>query len=140
MQTFFSDSFILNYVQSLPVIVLENEEEFDFSISNDVAGVQVSNSLDILEIISDCRSDPFTLIHLELPINSYMIAYTDTQGFEERKNCASTISVEHTLGSDMDFIGSDMILFGSDMILLGSKVQELSVMIVSVLINFGVKK
>ena len=40
----------------------------------------------------------------------------------------------------MEFIGSDMILFGSDMILLGSRVQEISVLLVSVLIHFGVKK
>ena len=49
MQTFSSDSFILNYVQSLPVIVSENEEEFDFSISTDVVGVHISNTLDVLE-------------------------------------------------------------------------------------------
>ena len=60
-------------------------EEFDFSVSNDVAGVHISNSLDILEIISYCSSDPFTLIVLDLPTNSYMIACTDTQGFEEGK-------------------------------------------------------
>ena len=69
-----------------------------------------------------------------------MIACTDTQGFEEGENCASTISVEHTLGSDMDFIRSDMILFWSDLILLGSRVQDISVLLVVVLINFGVKK
>ena len=140
MQTFSNDSSILNFVHSLSVIDLENKEEFDFSISNDVVGVHISNSLEILEIISDCRSDPFTLIDLELPTNSYMIACTDTQGFEEGENCASTISVEHTLGSDMDFIGSEMILFGTDMILLGSRVQYILVLLVVVLINFGVKK
>ena len=32
-------------------------------------------------------------------------------GFEEGENCASTVSVEHTLGSDMNLFGSDMILF-----------------------------
>ena len=69
-----------------------------------------------------------------------MITCTNTQGFEEGENYASTISVEHTLGSDMNFIGSDMILFGSDMILIGYKIQELSVPLVAVLINFGVKK
>ena len=52
-----------------------------------------------------------------------------------------TISVEHTLGYDMNLFGSDMILFGSDMILFGSgfKFQELSVSLVVALINFGVK-
>ena len=39
MQKFSSDSSILKSVHSLSVFVLENEEEFDFSISNDVAGV-----------------------------------------------------------------------------------------------------
>ena len=39
----------------------------------------------------------------------------------------------HTLGSDMKLFGSDMILFGS-----GFKFQEISVMLVSSLINFGV--
>ena len=130
---------ILNYVHSLPVISPGKGEEFDFSVSNDVVGVQISNSLDILEIISDCRSDQFTLIDPELPTNSYIIACTNTQGFEG-ENCASTILVEHTLGSDMDFIGSDMILFGYDMILLVSRVEELSVLLVVVLYNFGVKK
>ena len=52
-----------------------------------------------------------------------MSACTNTHGFEEGENCAYTISVEHTLGSDMEFIGSDMILFGSDLILLGYRVQ-----------------
>ena len=46
----------------------------------------------------------------------------------------------HTPGYDMEFIRYDMILFGYDMILLGSKVQEISVLLVVVLINFGVKK
>ena len=64
MQKFSSDSSILNFVHSLPVIVSENEEEFDFSISNDVSGVQISNTMDILEIISYFRSDPITFIDL----------------------------------------------------------------------------
>ena len=49
LQKFSSDS--LNFVHSLPVIVLEKEEEFDFSISNDVAGVKIINTKYILEII-----------------------------------------------------------------------------------------
>ena len=59
---------------------------------------------------------------------------------EKGEDCASTISVGHleplfhTLGSDMNLFQSDMILFGS-----GFKFQELSVMLVAVLINFGVK-
>ena len=65
-----------------------------------------------------------------------MIACTDTQGFEEGENCASTMSVEHTLGSYMEFIGSDMILFGYDMILIGYRVQYILVLLVSVLINW----
>ena len=66
MQAFSNDS-PLNYVQNSAVITSESEQEFDFSISNDVAGVQISNYLDILEIISYCRIDPFTLIDLDLP-------------------------------------------------------------------------
>ena len=120
MQKFSSDSSILNYVHSLPVSVSKNKEEFDFSISNDGFGVHKSNNLDILEIISDCRSDSFTLIDLELPSNSYMIACTNTRNFEEGENCASTILVEHTLGFDMNLFGYDMILFGYDMILFAS--------------------
>ena len=71
-----------------------------------------------------------------------MITCTNNQNFEEGENCASTISVEQTLGSNMNFIGFDMILFGSDLILLGSifHVHELLVLLVVVLINFGVKK
>ena len=112
MQKFSSDSSILNYVRSLPMIASENEEEFDFS--NDVAGVKKSNTLDILEIISDFRSDPFTLIDLDLLANSYMISCTNTQSFvEEGENGASTISLEqmetlfHTLGVDMTLYGSN---------------------------------
>ena len=48
MQTFSSDS-PLNYVQNLPVIASESEEEFDFSTSNVVVVVMISNTLDILE-------------------------------------------------------------------------------------------
>ena len=49
MQKFSSDSSIINYVHSLPMISLGKGEEFDFSVSNDVVGVQISNSLDILK-------------------------------------------------------------------------------------------
>ena len=38
MQKFSNDSSILNFVHSLPVIAPRKGEEFDFSISNDVAG------------------------------------------------------------------------------------------------------
>ena len=70
-----------------------------------------------------------------------MIACTNTQGFEEGENCASTIFMEHTLGSDMNLFEYDMILFGSDMILFGSsfKFQEPSIMLVAGFINFGVR-
>ena len=84
-------------MQKLPVIAFESEEEFDFSPSNAVACVQISNTLDILEKISDWRSDPFSLLDLDLPVNSYRIACTNIQNFEERENCASTVSVDHTL-------------------------------------------
>ena len=141
MQTFSTDSFILNYVQILPVIVSENEEEFDFSISNVVAGVQKSNTLDVLEEISYFRSDPFTLFDLELPSNFSMVTCTNTQNLvEEGESCASTISMGnleplfHTLGSDMTLFGFYMTLFSSNF-----NFQEPPVMLVVVLINFGVK-
>ena len=139
MQKLSSDSSIINYVHSLSVISWAKGEEFDFSVSNDIACVKISNYLDILEIISYFRSDPFTLIDLELPTNSYMIACTNTQGFKEGENCVSTISVEHTLGYDMNLFGYDMILFVYDLILFGLvfNFQELSVMLVASLINFG---
>ena len=60
-----------------PVIASKSEEEFDFSPSNVVAGVHINNTLDILEIISNCRSDPLTLLDLDLPANSYRIACTN---------------------------------------------------------------
>ena len=49
--------------------------------------------------------------------------------------------MEHILGSDMNLFGFDMILFGYDLILFGSgfKFQEILVMLVASLINFGVK-
>ena len=48
MQTFSSDSSILNFVHSLPVIASENEEEFYFFLSNVVVGVQKSKTLYVL--------------------------------------------------------------------------------------------
>ena len=68
-----------------------------------------------------------------------MVACTNSQGFEEGENCASISSVEHSPRSDMEFIRYDMILFGYNLILLGSRVQDLSAMLVAILINFGVK-
>ena len=119
MQTFSSDSSILNYVQSLRVIASENEEEFDFSLSNVVVGVHKSNTLDILEEISGFRSDPFTLFDIDLQANSYMIACTNIHNFiEEGENCASIISVGnleplfHTLGYDMNLFGSSFKIQG----------------------------
>ena len=64
----------LNFVHSLPVTISETVEEFDFSIYNEFYGVHISNTTNILEIISNYNSDPFTLINLELPVNSYRIA------------------------------------------------------------------
>ena len=69
--------------------------------------MKISNTLDFLEEISDFR-DSFTLIDLELRGNSYMIECTNTQSFEEGEFCASTISVEHTLGYDMKLFGYDL--------------------------------
>ena len=140
MQTFSSHS-LLNYEQNFPVIASESEEEFDFSPFNVATRVHISNNLDILEIISDFRSDPFTLIDLDIPANSYRIACTNTQSFEEGENCASTIFVGHAFGYDMNLFGYDMILFGSDIILFGSSFnfREPLVILVAILINFSVK-
>ena len=141
MQKISSDSSIINYVHSLPVISRGKGKKFDLFVSNDVVGVHISNYFDILEIISYFRSDPFTLIYLDLPANSYMIACTNTQNFvEEGENCASTISVGHleplfhTIGYYMNLFGYYMTLFG-----LIFKFQEPPIMLVAVLINFGVK-
>ena len=138
MLTFFSDS-PLHFVQKFPVIASETEEEFDFSPSNVAFGVQISNALDILEKISYYRIDPFTLINLEIPVNSYRIACTKNQNFEGGENCASTTSMENSFGTDMNLFGSDLF---SDMIIFGSgfKIQEISVLLVTGFINFGVNK
>ena len=69
MQTLSSVS-PLNYVQNLRVTASENEDEFNFSPYNGCYDVKISNYLDILEIISYFKSNPFTLIDLELPTNS----------------------------------------------------------------------
>ena len=140
MQTF-TDDFPLISVQNLPIIASESEEKFDFYPSNVSDGVKICKKLDILEEISDYKSDTFTPHDLYLPPNSCRIACTKIQNFEEKDNCASTVFVDHNFGYDMNLIGSDMILFGSDMILLGSKFQvhKPSVLLIVVLIN-GVKK
>ena len=65
-------------MQSLPVKSQGAKEKFDSSLSNHAVGVQKSDTLYILEEISDFRSDPFTLIDLVLPTNSYMSACTHT--------------------------------------------------------------
>ena len=75
LQKFSSNS--LNFVHSLPMTVSETVEEFDFSIYNNVSGVKISNTTDIMEIISDYKSYLFTLINLELPVNSYRITCTE---------------------------------------------------------------
>ena len=140
MQTFNGD-FPLNSVQNLPVIASESEEKFDFSPSNVATGVKICKKLDVLEEISYCKSDTFASHDLDLPANSCRIACTKIQNFEEKENCASTISVDHNFGSDMNPIGYDMILFGYDLIFIGSKFQvhKPSVLLVVVLIN-SVKK
>ena len=84
---------------SLSVTVSEMVEEFDLSSYNDVSSMHIINTTDILEIISDYKNDPFTLINLELPVNSYRIACTKNRNFEEGENCASTISMEKSFGS-----------------------------------------
>ena len=75
MQTFTSD-FPLNSVQNLPVIASESEEKFDFSPSTVAVGVKICNKLDILEKISDYKSDQFAPHDLDLPANSCRIACT----------------------------------------------------------------
>ena len=115
----------------------KKEEEFDFSISNDIDGVWIHDTMDIFEIKSYYRCDPFTLINLYLPVNSYRIACTKNQNFEEGENYASTISVEHSFGSDMNIFGSDLFSY---LIISGSgfNIQDLSVLLVTGFINFGV--
>ena len=90
MQTFTGD-FPLNSMQNLPAIASESEENFDFSPSNVAAGVQIYDTLDILEEISDYQSDRFSPIDLDLPTNSYRIACTKIQNFEEEESCASIV-------------------------------------------------
>ena len=52
--------------------------KISFNISvGDFMSVFFYEFVDILEIIPDFRSDPFTLIDLYLPTNSYMIACTN---------------------------------------------------------------
>ena len=75
MQTFIAD-FPLNSVQNLPIIASESEEKFDFFPSNVAAGVQICDTLDILEEISDYQSDPFAPHDLYFPANSCRIACT----------------------------------------------------------------
>jgi len=107
-------------VQNLLVIASKSEEEFDFSLYNVNVGVKICNKLDILEEISGYHSDPFAPLDLDLPANSCRIACTKIQNFEEEINCASTVLVDHSLGSDKNLIGYDMISFIFDMIFLGS--------------------
>ena len=139
MQTF-TGAFPLNSVQNLPVIASESEEKFDISPSNVAASVEICKKLDYLEEILDYKSDTLSPHDLDLPANSCKIACTKIQNFEEEENCASTVSVDHNFGFDMNLIGSDMILFGSYLIFLGSKFQvhKPSILLVAVLIN-GVK-
>ena len=88
-------------------------------------------------MVSYYRIYPFTLINIELLVNSYKIACTKNQNFEEGENCASTVTVEQSFGSDMDLFGSnlfyDLIIYGS-----GFNIQELTVLLVTGFINFGV--
>ena len=80
----FTSHFPLNSVQNLPVIASESEENFDFSPSNVAAGVKICKNLDILEEISDYKSDTFTPHDLDLPAKSYRIACTKIQNFEKK--------------------------------------------------------
>ena len=133
MQIFTGD-FPLNSVINLPVIASESEEKFDFSPSNVAAGVQICDTFDILEEKSDYQSDTFAPHDLDLRANSCRIACTKIQNFEEEEHCASTVSVDHNFGSDMNLIGSDLIFICSKF-----QVHKPSVLFVFVLIN-DVKK
>ena len=111
-----------------------DEEKFDSSLSNHDVGVHKSDVLYVLEEISDFRSDPFTLIDLVLPANSYLIACTNSQIFiEDGGNSPYVISVVH-LEPLFLIILFDITLFDSNF-----KFQDLSIMLVTVLIIFGVK-
>ena len=89
------------------------EEKFDSYLSNHATGVQKSDIFDVLEEISNFRSDPFTLIDQVLPANSYMIACTNIQSFvEEGEHCAFSISVAH-LKLLFLILGASLTLFGS---------------------------
>ena len=110
------------------------KEKFDSSHSNNAAIVHKSVFLDVLEEISDFRSDPFTLIDLVLPRNSYMIACTNTHSFVgEGENSAFTILVAQ-LEPLFLILGSDITLIGSNF-----KFEEPPIMLVVVLINFVVE-
>ena len=76
--------------------------------------------MDILEEISYYKNETFAPHDLDLPAKSCKIECTKIQNFEEKDNCASTVLVDHTFGSDMNLIGYNMILFGSYLILFGS--------------------
>ena len=65
-------------MQSFTVKAQGAEERLDSSLPGHVVGVKKSDTLDVLEEISYFRSDPFTLIDIVLPTNSYMIACTNT--------------------------------------------------------------
>ena len=54
-------------MHNLSTIVSKNEEEFDLSLSNVATGVHKNEYWHILERISYFRSDPFTLVDLDLP-------------------------------------------------------------------------
>ena len=121
-------------MQSLLVTTSENEEEFSLSLCHVVSSMHKSGFLDVLEEISYLGSDPFTLIDLVLPTNSYMISCTNSQSFiEEGENCAFSTSVVH-LEPLFLILGFDTTLFGSNF-----KFQEISVILGIDLITIGVK-
>ena len=95
------------------MIALEVEEEFYFSLCNDVACVHKSDILDVLEDISDFEIDPFTFIDPILPVNSCLIACTNYHNFiEEGENCTFSISMAHK-GLFFPILEADITLFGS---------------------------
>ena len=125
----------MNSEQSLSMIAQEAKEEFDSSLSNVAVGVQKSDILDVLEVISYLGSDPFVLTSPMLLANSYLIACNNSQNFiEDGENCEFDISVAH-LGHLSHLLGDDFKYHDSKLML-----QKLSVIIGTKLFTIGVKK
>ena len=60
------------------MIALQDEEEFDSSLSHESTGVQNSDLLMVLEDRSEFGCDAFALLDYMLPMHFYLIASTDS--------------------------------------------------------------